>query len=131
MRTRRSFEAARRELGTLARIADDELVISARRAGGRQGALTAVAGNVVAMLPLAGMVDLDAERERLGKDLAAAQAERDRAQAQLEQRGASSPRAPEKVVEVQRQRLATANEQIAVLQAAARGAGWPELQAPA
>ena len=54
-----------------------------RRPQGGQGALTAVAGNVVAMLPLAGMVDLDAERDRLRKEIAAAVAERDRARAQL------------------------------------------------
>ena len=89
---------------------------------GSQGALTAVAGNVVAMLPLAGMVDLDAERDRLRKEIAAAEAERDRAQAQLGNEAFVS-RAPEQVVAVQRQRLATAEEQIALLRAPARGAG--------
>ena len=82
---------------------------------GSQGALTAVAGNVVAMLPLAGMVDLDAERERLRKEIAAAVAERDRAQAQLGNE-AFVARAPEQVVEVQRRRLATAEEQISLLE---------------
>lgn len=110
-----SFEAARRELGTLARVADEGLSILAGDPSGGKGALTAVAGNVVAMLPLAGMVDLAAERERLGKDLAAAQAERDRAQAQLSNEGFTS-RAPEKVIEVQRQRLASAEEQIGLIE---------------
>ena len=67
------------------------------------------------MLPLAGMVDLAAERERLSKDLATAQAERDRAQAQLSNEGFIS-RAPEKVIEVQRQRLASAEEQIGLIE---------------
>ncbi len=80
-----------------------------------QGALTAVAGNVVAMLPLAGMVDLDAERERLRKEIAAAVAERDRAQSQLGNE-AFVARAPDHVVEVQRRRLATAEEQISLLE---------------
>ncbi|MEZ4563421.1 MAG: valine--tRNA ligase [Thermomicrobiales bacterium] len=109
-----AFEAARRELGTLARIADDDLRISDGAPSGDKGALTAVAGNVVAMLPLAGVVDLDAERERLRKDLEAAQAEHGRATAQLSNEGFIS-RAPEKVIETQRQRLANAAEQIELI----------------
>ena len=71
--------------------------------------------NVVAMLPLAGMVDLDAERDRLRKEIAAAVAERDRAQSQLGNEAFIS-RAPEHVVETQRRRLATAEEQISLLE---------------
>jgi valyl-tRNA synthetase len=110
-----AFETARRELGTLARIADDQLVIRDEQPAGRQGALTAVAGNVVAMLPLGGMVDLEAERDRLRKEIAAAVAERDRAQAQLGNE-AFVARAPDHVIDVQRRRLATAEEQIALLE---------------
>jgi valyl-tRNA synthetase len=110
-----AFENSRRELGSLARIAADELVILDTAPVGGQGALTAVAGSVVAMLPLAGMVDLDAERDRLRKEIAAAEAERDRARAQLGNEAFVS-RAPEKVVEVQRQRLATSEEQIDLLE---------------
>jgi valyl-tRNA synthetase len=104
-------------LGTLARIADDELVIRAGtpERGDGKGALTAVAGSVVAMLPLAGMVDPEVERERLAKELADAAAERDRARAQLGNEAFTS-RAPEHVVAVQRQRLATAEEQITLLE---------------
>jgi valyl-tRNA synthetase len=110
-----AFENARRELGTLARIADDELVILAGTPEGGQGALTAVAGNVVAMLPLLGMVDFDAERDRLRKEIAVAEAERTRAEAQLGNESFIA-RAPEHVVEVQRRRLETADEQISLLQ---------------
>ena len=110
-----AFATARRELGTLARIADAELIIRDGPPSGGVGALTAVAGEVVAMLPLAGMVDLAAERERLNKEIATAEAERGRAQAQLGTEGFLT-RAPEHVVEVQRRRLATADEQIALLQ---------------
>jgi valyl-tRNA synthetase len=67
------------------------------------------------MLPLAGMIDLEAERDRLGKEIAAAAAERDRARAQLGNE-AFLARAPEQVVAVQRRRLATAEEQIALLE---------------
>jgi valyl-tRNA synthetase len=110
-----AFETARRELGTLARIADDELVIRQGAPEGGKGALTAVAGNVVAILPLAGMVELAAERDRLRKEIAAAEGERDRAQAQLGNE-AFVARAPAHVIEVQRRRLATAEEQIALLE---------------
>ncbi|MGH2617428.1 MAG: valine--tRNA ligase, partial [Thermomicrobiales bacterium] len=110
-----AFESARRELGMLARIADDDLLIRDGAAEGGKGALTAVAGNVVAMLPLTGMIDLDAERDRLRKEIAAAAAERDRAQAQLGNEAFIS-RAPEQVVEVQQRRLATAEEQIGLLE---------------
>jgi valyl-tRNA synthetase len=109
-----AFELARGELATLARIADSELVIRDDEPAGSRGAMTAVAGNVVAMLPMAGLVDLAAERERLGKELAEAEAERDRALAQLSNE-AFMARAPAHVVEVQQRRLATANEQIALL----------------
>ncbi|MCC7024104.1 MAG: valine--tRNA ligase [Thermomicrobiales bacterium] len=110
-----AFEASRRELAALARIADDELSILDGAPEGGKGALTAVAGNVVAILPLAGAVDLDAERERLQKELAAAMAERDRANAQLGNEKFMA-RAPAQVVGVQRKRLATANEQIALIE---------------
>ncbi len=110
-----SFEGSRRELGALARIADDSLAIVDRAPEGGKGALTAVAGNVVVMLPLAGIVDLDAERERLGKELVAAQAERDRAVAQLGNEGFMA-RAPERVVDVQRRRLSSSEEQIALIE---------------
>jgi valyl-tRNA synthetase len=110
-----AFETARSELSTLARVADDELVIRDGSPEGGQGALTAVAGNVVAMLPLTGMVDLDAERDRLRKEIAAAIAERDRAQSQLGNEAFIS-RAPDHVVAVQRRRLATAEEQISLLE---------------
>ncbi|MFT4037562.1 MAG: valine--tRNA ligase, partial [Thermomicrobiales bacterium] len=109
-----SFEAARRELGTLARVADADLRITSDAPEGGKGALTAVAGAVVAMLPLAGAVDLDAERDRLRKELEAAEAEHGRATAQLGNEGFMA-RAPEKVIEVQRQRLANAGEQIALI----------------
>jgi valyl-tRNA synthetase len=114
-RHRAAFETARRELSSLARVADDELVMLNGIPEGSQGALTAVAGNVVAMLPLVGMVDLEAERDRLRKEIAATIAERDRARAQLGNEAFVS-RAPEQVVAVQRQRLATAEEQISLLE---------------
>src|SRR3546814_17173773 len=57
------------------------------------------------------MVDLDAERGRLGKELEDAMLEKSRAEAQLNNESFVS-RAPEKVIAVQRERLARAIEQI-------------------
>ena len=109
-----AFESARRELGALARIADDQLTVTADPPGGASQAATVVAGDVVALLPLAGMVDLDVERERLRKELAAAEADRARAEAQLGNEAFVS-RAPAQVVAAQRQRLVQSVEQTDLL----------------
>jgi len=109
------LESARREIGFLARIADDQLVFHAGAVPSGTDARLALAGDVVAALPLAGMVDLDAERERLKKELAEIQLERERAEKQLSNEAFTS-RAPEKVVAVQRERLARAIEQIGTIQ---------------
>jgi valyl-tRNA synthetase len=84
--------------------------------------LTVVAGTVSATLPLADMVDLDAERSRLERELGEAKHERDRANAQLSNEAFVS-RAPEKVVNVQRERLARATEQIELLERRLAGLG--------
>jgi len=112
---RQRFEEARAEFGSLARIADDQLRFPAGEAPGLPGSLTVLAGPVVASLPLAEMIDLDVERARLTKELEDATRERSRAEAQL---GNASfmARAPEKVVEIQRERLTRAIEQIRTLE---------------
>ena len=110
-----TFAEARRELAALARLDIDQLAISAGEPAAALGALTAVAGETVALLPLAGMVDLDAERERLEKERAEATLEKERAEKQLGNEAFVS-RAPGSVVEVQRKRLQTAQEQIALLE---------------
>ena len=69
---------------------------------------------MVATLPLAGMVDLDAERARLEKELEAAHQEQARATTSLSNEAFVS-RAPAQVVDQQRNRLRIANEQIEVL----------------
>jgi valyl-tRNA synthetase len=104
----------RRELSALARVSAETLDISAEEPHPVPQALTVVAGDVSCALPLAGMIDLDAERERLRREIAEAEAERGRATAQLSNESFVA-RAPEKVVEVQRKRLATAEEQIGIL----------------
>src|SRR5699024_4868777 len=54
-----AFESARRELGFLARVADDQLRIHEGSPANEPNTLSARAGEVVALLPLADMVDLD------------------------------------------------------------------------
>ncbi len=110
-----AFESARRELGLLARIADDKLTISDKEPTIDGKALTVVAGNVVAVLPLAGLVDMSAERARIQEDLRQTKAERGRAEAMLVNDGFLA-KAPPHVVDVQRRRLATALEQITLLE---------------
>ena len=112
-----SFAAARREIGFLARIADEQLTIAGGAADPATlatDALLVVAGDVAAALPRAGLLDLATERDRLTRELAEAEAERERAIRQLDN-PAFVDKAPAQVVDVQRRRLATAEEQIAVL----------------
>ncbi|MGI8643686.1 MAG: valine--tRNA ligase [Thermomicrobiales bacterium] len=109
-----ALKDARDELALLARIDQDQLryVDAPPEAG--SDALLVVAGDTVAALPLAGMVDAEAERERLTKEMGEAEGEEARALAQLGNEAFVS-RAPEAVVEAQRRRLATAREQMALL----------------
>jgi valyl-tRNA synthetase len=113
--TLKSVRASRRELGLLARIGDEQLTIAAGEPVAEQSDVVVAADELVAVLPLAGLIDLDAERERIARELAEAIAERGRAEAQLGNEGFIA-RAPEKVVQVQRDRLAGAQERIALLE---------------
>jgi valyl-tRNA synthetase len=110
-----AFESARGELGFLARIADDQLVIRDGEPVHETQSLTVLADGVTASLPLAEMVDIGVERARLQKELDDAWTEHRRASAQLSNESFMA-RAPEKVVQVQRDRLARAEEQIRVLE---------------
>jgi valyl-tRNA synthetase len=110
-----AFEQMRGEIAFLARIDGVHLAIRDGKPGDTGNAITVVAGDVVAILPLEDMVDLGAERERLAKELEEAQLERQRAEKQLSNESFVS-RAPEQVVKIQRERLERATEQIAVLE---------------
>jgi valyl-tRNA synthetase len=110
-----AFESSRREIGFLARIADDHLHIHAGPAEQNAQAMTAMAGDVVASLPLADMVDLGAERARLEKELDEVRLELQRAEKQLSNESFVS-RAPEHVVKVQRDRLERSQEQAALIE---------------
>ncbi len=110
-----AFEHMRGEIGLLARIDGEHLDLREGKPEETGNAITVVAGDIVAILPLEDMVDLDAERERLTKELEEARAEQQRAERQLSNESFVS-RAPDHVVQVQRDRLERANEQISVIE---------------
>jgi valyl-tRNA synthetase len=108
------FEATRAEFAFLARVAPDELQL-VTEATAPEGALTLVVEDFAIYLPLDGLVDRDAERTRLTKEIEAAEAEVGRANAMLSNEGFIA-RAPDKVVQVQRDRLKSAQERVRLLQ---------------
>ncbi|MBN8261727.1 MAG: valine--tRNA ligase [Xanthomonadales bacterium] len=75
-------------------------------------AAPAVVGELQLFVPLAGLVDLDAERVRLDKELARVAAEKDKSEAKLAKFGAGVPAA---VVEQERVRLADWSTKLAAL----------------
>jgi len=81
------------------------------------GSAQAVVGEATLVLPLAGLIDLDAERARLGKERAKV-AEEARKIAQKLGNADFVARAKEEVVEENRERLATAESEMARLDAA-------------
>uniref|UniRef100_A0A831TL79 Valine--tRNA ligase n=1 Tax=Thermorudis peleae TaxID=1382356 RepID=A0A831TL79_9BACT len=78
--------------------------------------VTLVVDDAVIYLPLRGMIDLDAERERLRREIDEALVEVDRAR-QLLANEQFITRAPAHVVDRQRARLAEAEERVSLLQA--------------
>jgi valyl-tRNA synthetase len=73
-----------------------------------QGAVSAVISGVEIFLPLSGMVDMDAERERIQKDLADVQSQIERLEKLLS--SSFAEKAPAAVVEKERQKLAAFQE---------------------
>ncbi|MCU0508099.1 MAG: valine--tRNA ligase [Anaerolineae bacterium] len=89
-------------LRSLARLDPARLTIAADLAAPAQ-ALTLVTGAVTTYLPLTELIDLDAERGRLGKELAETEAQLERSRALLE--GPFAARAPAAVVQRERDKL--------------------------
>ncbi|WP_066093749.1 valine--tRNA ligase [Xanthomonas massiliensis] len=75
-------------------------------------AAAAVVGELRLLVPLEGLVDLDAERARLDKEIARVSAEKDKSEAKL---GKFTDKVPAAVVEQERQRLADWSTQLAGL----------------
>jgi valyl-tRNA synthetase len=90
-------------LCTLARLDGSQLTLAATLPAPAH-ARTLVAGSVTAYLPLAGLMDLAAERGRLGKELAEIETQIGRSQGLLA--GSFAQRAPANVVQRERDKLA-------------------------
>lgn len=82
-------------------------------AGEPPAAAPAVVGDLQLFVPLEGLVDLDAERTRLDKEIAKVSGEKDKSEAKLAKFGGNVPPA---VVEQERQRLADWTTKLAALQ---------------
>jgi valyl-tRNA synthetase len=82
-----------------------------------KGSAQAVLDEITIVLPLEGLIDIDAERARLGKDIAKLTIEAKKLSQKLENADFVS-RAPEEVVAENRERLDSARSEIARLQAA-------------
>ena len=111
---RASIEAQRQVIATLARVKADTLVV-AEAAGAPGKALSLVVGDMVVYLPLAGLVDLDAERARLTKELENAERDIANARRMLGDENFLAKARPD-VVQRQRDRLAEADERRVLLQ---------------
>ncbi len=109
------FEAQRDLVINQARLAPARVHIAEHFDAPPQVA-TVVAGGVTIYLPLAEMLNVEAERARLAKELRAARAEAARAEEVLAKPGFAE-KAPPAVVENERKRLVAAQEKVARLEA--------------
>ncbi|HEX5691918.1 MAG TPA: valine--tRNA ligase, partial [Roseiflexaceae bacterium] len=101
------LESQRAMLARLARVADDQLTIAESLEAKSAQAAALVVGDIEVSLPLAGLIDMAAERGRLSKELEAAQAEIGRREAKLGAAGFVE-KAPAQVVQRERDGLAAA-----------------------
>ncbi len=105
-----TFETALRELAGVG-----DLSLEGEDLSRPEQALTGVAGEVQVFLPLEGVVDLEKERERLGRRLEEAESNLHRSQRKLEDEKFRT-RAPAEVVGRERERLADVQKEIEHLQ---------------
>ena len=111
------LEAQRRLLTFLGKVDAEQLTLTQALSEKPKQAVALVAPEgVEAYLPLAGLVDLEQEMERLRKAMDEANGEIQRAEGMLANENFTS-KAPEHVVQQQRDRLAAAQERRARLQA--------------
>jgi valyl-tRNA synthetase len=99
------LEEQRALLVRLARVADDQLSIVDRLEAKPAHAAALVVGDVEVFLPLAGLIDLEAERARLSKELELADVDIARREARLGNAGFVE-KAPVQVVQRERDGLA-------------------------
>jgi valyl-tRNA synthetase len=110
-----AIESFRPIVETLARVRPLHVVSDAAEAPS-EGVASAVLARAQVVLPLAGLIDLDAERGKLTKRLAEAQAEVDRLSAKLGDEQFRA-KAPEHVIARQEEMLAAARSRAEGLQA--------------
>ncbi|HYN88158.1 MAG TPA: class I tRNA ligase family protein, partial [Ardenticatenaceae bacterium] len=109
------FEAERAVIAWLARIAEEELTITARLDAPPSEAVHIVVGDgLEAFLPLADLVDLERERARLQGQIEETRAEIARVEARLNNPGFAN-KAPAQVVQGARDQLASAQERLGKL----------------
>ncbi len=110
-----AFEESIQEFHWLARTEPGAVELREGAPAAPSGSVSIVTGGASIFLPLSGLIDFEAERDRLTKEMGETQAEIERASVMLSNENFIS-RAPEKVVEVQRRRLAESQERLALLQ---------------
>jgi valyl-tRNA synthetase len=108
-----SLEASGALIVALARVRPLHIVSQASDAP-QEAVVTAVLKDSQVVLPMGGMFDLEAERQRLEKQIAAAEAEVERLQGKLANREFLA-RAPATVVEREQEKLAAAEARLAGL----------------
>jgi NADH:ubiquinone oxidoreductase subunit 6 (subunit J) len=102
-------------LARLARLNVEELHIVETLANRSKAAATVVIGDIEVFVPLAGLIDLDTERQRLTKELTAAQIDAERRRTRLADETFVG-KAPAAIVQRERDSLAAVDAQIARLQ---------------
>ena len=103
------LESVRDVLSGLARVDPDRLTIAEEASSRPEKALTLVVGTVECYLPLADLVDLDRERERLRGEIADAESEINRSEKLLSNQNFVS-KAPPEVVGREREKLSSHRE---------------------
>jgi valyl-tRNA synthetase len=106
----------------LARIDADLMQYADNRDEPEEQSISLVVDDAVIYLPMAGMVDIEAERERLAREISDVEDEIKRA-SDLLGNGNFVQRAPEDVVNKHRERLADAQERLSLLQERLSGLG--------
>jgi valyl-tRNA synthetase len=102
------LEAQRKTIVSLARLNSDTTRIKAKIMGIPENAIALVAGSVEVFFPIEGMIDIEAEEARLMKELKEAEIRIKRLSELLS--GPFAKRAPEHVVEKEREKLASIEE---------------------
>jgi valyl-tRNA synthetase len=115
------LEAGAPYIEMLARVRPFHVVASSDEAP-RDQVATAVLEGVTAVVPLAGLFDVEAERARLGKQIADAEAEAARIEAKLSNEQFRA-KAPEKIIATEQERLAAVQARLDGLRASMRELG--------